>query len=302
MNPRRFRRFAWGVLGYNLLVVVWGAFVRATGSGAGCGSHWPLCNGEVIPRPERIETVIEFAHRLSSGLDGLLVLGLAVWAFRVFSRRHPVRRAAVGSLVFLVVEALIGAGLVRYELVADDASMTRALVIGAHLVNTFLLFAALALVAHFAGRERAGAEPSAGAGTPALLALAAGFLALIVVGASGAVAALGDTLFPAGSLREGLAQDLSPTAHLLVRLRVLHPVLAAVAALALPAAAGWLARRRPALAVAARRVVVLIALQVVAGFVNLALAAPLGLQLVHLLLADLVWIAWVLLAAGAVRQ
>jgi len=148
MDPRRFRRFAWGVLAYNLLVVAWGAYVRATGSGAGCGSHWPLCNGEVIPRAERIETLIEFSHRLTSALDGLLVLALAVWAFRLFPRRHPVRPAAAWSLVFLVAEALIGAGLVRFELVADDASLARALVMAAHLVNTFLLLAALTLTAH----------------------------------------------------------------------------------------------------------------------------------------------------------
>jgi len=367
MDPRRFRRFAWGVLAYNLLVVAWGAYVRATGSGAGCGSHWPLCNGEVIPRAERIETLIEFSHRLTSALDGLLVLALAVWAFRLFPRRHPVRPAAAWSLVFLVAEALIGAGLVRFELVADDASLARALVMAAHLVNTFLLLAALTLTAHRAtspllfpsggvpspspggGQGRVGAllpgasdpaldeasrkaptkvrggsrgarqpplahserAPSPGRGAPTrpgggaltieALILAAGFLTLLIVGTTGAVAALGDTLFPAESFRQGLAHDLSPTAHLLVRLRVLHPVLAAAAALLLPAAAGWLARRGPAAALAARAraVTALVAVQVAAGFLNLALAAPVWMQLVHLLLADLVWIAWVLLAADA---
>jgi heme A synthase len=293
------RRFAWGVLAYNLLVIAWGAFVRATGSGAGCGSHWPLCNGEVIPRPERIETMIEFGHRLSSGVDGLLVLALAVWAFRLFPRRHPVRPAAAWSLVFLVVEALIGAGLVRFELVADDASLARALVMAAHLINTFLLLAALTLTAHRAGKGEA--APPARLSARATLALAAGFLALIVVSTTGAIAALGDTLFPADTFRQGLAQDLSPTAHLLVRLRVLHPILAAAAALLVPAAAGWLARRSraPALAARARAVTALIAVQIAAGFLNLALAAPVWMQLVHLVLADLVWIAWVLLGADA---
>lgn len=295
-----FRRYAWWVLGYNLLVILWGAYVRATGSGAGCGNHWPLCNGEVLPRPERVETLIELSHRLTSGLDGLLVLGLAIWAFRLFPRRHPVRPAAVWSLFFLIVEALIGAGLVRFGLVGDDDSIARALVMAAHLVNTFLLLAALTLTAWRAGRG--GREAGAARGRlpgAARLVLAAGFAALLVVGSSGAVAALGDTLFPAESFRAGLAHDLSPAAHLLVRLRVLHPVLAAVAALLLPAGAAWLARRSPspALAATARGVTWLVAVQVVAGFVNLALAAPVWLQLVHLLLADLVWIAWVLLAA-----
>jgi len=138
-SPDSFRRFAWFVVVYNLAVVLWGAFVRATGSGAGCGSHWPLCNGEVLPRAPSIETVIEFTHRLMSAVDGLLVLALVIWAFRAFGRRHPVRRWSLVGLVFLISEALVGAGLVRFELVADNDSMVRALVMSAHLINTFLL-------------------------------------------------------------------------------------------------------------------------------------------------------------------
>lgn len=303
MRRTAFERCAWGVLAYNLLVIVWGAFVRATGSGAGCGSHWPLCNGEVLPRAESVETLIELTHRLTSGLAGLLVLGLTVAAFRSFPRRHPGRRAAVAALVFLVIEALIGAGLVRFELVADDASVARALVMAAHLVNTFLLVASLALTAWHARRE-AGASPPGDAAAPAARrttwrAATAGGALLLAVGVSGAVAALGDTLFPASSFREGWRQELSPGAHFLLRLRIAHPVLAAVAALAVPALAGWMVRRQPAPGARrwAVRLYALVAVQVIAGFVNLALAAPVWLQLAHLLLADLVWIAWVLLAS-----
>ncbi len=50
MSQAWFSRYAWGVLLWNVLVALWGAYVRATGSGAGCGSHWPTCNGEILPR------------------------------------------------------------------------------------------------------------------------------------------------------------------------------------------------------------------------------------------------------------
>ena len=86
-RPRSgFAAYAWAVLGFNLLVILWGAFVRATGSGAGCGSHWPLCNGEVLPRAPALATLIEFSHRLTSGVALLLVIGLVVGAWRGFPR------------------------------------------------------------------------------------------------------------------------------------------------------------------------------------------------------------------------
>jgi heme A synthase len=300
-TARSFARFAWGVLAYNLAVVVFGAFVRASGSGAGCGSHWPLCNGEVIPRPERIETLIEFSHRASSGLDALLVVALAVWGWRAARNagpaRRPLRVAAVAALVFLVFEALVGAALVRYDLVVDNASTARAWVIGAHLCNTFLLLAALALTAFWAG---GGAPPRRRADAVGWL-LAGGFVLLLVLGVSGAITALGDTLFPAASFRAGLARDFSPGAHFLLRLRVFHPPLAIASALYLVGAAMAVGKRLPAPEVRrwARWFTLLLLAQILLGFANLGLAAPIGLQLTHLLIADLVWIAWVLLAAAA---
>lgn len=322
-EPRRialFRRLAWAIVAYNLLVIVWGAFVRATGSGAGCGAHWPLCNGEVVPRAPSTATLIELSHRLSSGLDGLLVLGLVVLAFRWFPRRHPVRTAAVLGFFFLLVEGAIGAGLVLFEMVAGNESIARAWWMAAHLVNTFILLGMLTLTALWARPEDAAAEDpgpgAAGEGTgrgrrfamvfaardPAAWLLAGAFAGMLVLGASGGVAALGDTLFPAASFREGLAQDFSPTAHLLVRLRVLHPVLALGVGVYLVAAAMMVAALRPATPAvrrAAHLVAGLFVAQIAVGLVNLALAAPVWLQLVHLLMADLVWIALVMLAAAA---
>lgn len=291
-------RYAWGVLGYNIAVVLWGAFVRATGSGAGCGSHWPLCNGEVVPRAPSLETLIEMTHRVTSAGAGLLVFALAFWVFRTRPSGDGARRAVVASVVFMLLEGALGAGLVLLELTADDASGRRAVALGLHLVNTFLLLAAIALTAWRLGGHRA--PRWTGAGPSSVLVF--GLLGLtMLTGASGAVTALGDTLFPAGSLREGLAADFSPTAHLLVRLRVWHPALAILTALATIAGARWLAARHPAPIVQrlAGWVILVWAAQVLGGFINLALLAPTAMQLVHLLLADAAWVLLVLLGSSA---
>ena len=153
-RQRRFAGYAWGVLAYMVLVILWGAFVRATGSGAGCGSHWPLCNGEVVPQAPTVETLIELSHRLTSALAGFLVIGLVVWAFRAFPKGHLVRKGAVGSLVFVLTEGAIGAAIVLVEWVALDASMARTISITLHLNNTFILLGFLTLTAWWASGGR----------------------------------------------------------------------------------------------------------------------------------------------------
>lgn len=108
---RRFAAFAWGVLAYNVAVILWGALVRATGSGAGCGGHWPLCNGEVLPHVSQIATVIELTHRVMSGAALVAVVAMFVWARRVFAPRHAARHWAGWALLFILTEALLGAAL-----------------------------------------------------------------------------------------------------------------------------------------------------------------------------------------------
>ncbi len=292
---KRLGRFAWLVLGWNLFVILWGAFVRATGSGAGCGAHWPLCQGELVPRAPALETMVEFTHRSTSGIALLLVATLVLLVFRSHDRGHPARTAAAWSFVFILTEAGVGAGLVLFRLVAADDSVARALFMAVHLVNTFALLACLSLVAHWADRE----APARGTLQWDIWAFAAGFAGLLAVGTSGAIAALGDTLYPARSLLGGLAQDVSSTASLLVRLRVAHPLLAlAGVILVIFAAARVLQDARDAATRRAAWLVPLLAVaQIAAGLVNLALLAPVFMQLVHLLQADLLWIAFVLLAA-----
>jgi heme A synthase len=115
---------------------------------------------------------------------------------------------------------------------------------------------------------------------------------------------LGDTLFPSGSLAEGVQQDFSTTAHFLVRLRVWHPILAVLTGLYLFVASSRVSKRRPAPQATAFRQAIqsLVVLQLAGGVLNVLLLAPVWMQLVHLLLADLLWIALTLFAAAALAQ
>jgi heme A synthase len=300
--PRTFARYAWAVLAYNLGVVLWGAFVRATGSGAGCGNHWPLCNGTVTQgpggAPPSAATIIEFTHRITSGIDLALVALLVVWAFRRFPRQHLVRLGAALSALFLITEALLGAALVLLQHVAKNASVSRAYSLSTHLVNTLMLLACLALTAWWSTERVGQAVPPALPRRRAVWMAGASLASVVVLGVSGAIAALGDTLFPASSLAAGLAQDLDPAAHIFLRLRLFHPLIAAAVAAWLPFYAVSAASRRPDIARRAWSLLALLGAQIVAGVVNLLLLAPVWMQIVHLLLADLLWITLVLLSAA----
>lgn len=293
MNAR-FRQFAWIYLAYLLAVVLFGAWVRISGSGNGCGSHWPVCNGEVIPQAPSTKTVIEFTHRLTSGLCGFLGLALLVWSRRI---SRPVFYAAAASFVFLLIEAFIGAVLVKKELVAGDTSTSRALVVGLHLANTMLLTASTAAAAWWSNPAR---------GTifiPQLRPLVvAAIVMLILTNMTGAVTALGDTLFPrqpalGAELLAKVRDDLSASHHFLVRLRILHPVIAMTTALV----AGLLFFRVRSTAAIVAYGRVAIVTQVTLGFLNIALAAPGWMQILHLLVAQAVWLFTWLLAAEAFR-
>ncbi len=298
MSLNRFAKYAWFVVGLNILVVLWGAYVRATGSGAGCGQHWPLCNGEIVPMNPQVATLVEFSHRLSSGAALLSVAVLAVWAFRAYSKGSPVRLGATLSAIFILTEALVGAGLVLFKLVAHDESAARAVSMAVHLINTFLLLGSLTLTAWWAsGGGRLDLRRKGWLTVATVL----GLLGMMWIGTTGAIVALGDTLFPPESLAAGLSQDLDPTAHFLVRLRVIHPIFAVLIGLALIALAYYAEKEAPGLWVRrwANAVKLLVLAQWVAGLVNVALLAPVWMQLLHLLLADLTWVAVVLLGAAA---
>jgi heme A synthase len=287
-RERGFARFAWVVLGYNVAVILEGAFVRATGSGAGCGNHWPMCNGQVVFGTPPLAKAIEFAHRAMTGIDGVLILGLLFWAFRAFPKNHAVRFGATLSTMFLLTEALIGRALVTNGLVVHDVSPARAAMLSLHLANTLTLLACLTLTAWWASHRRIELTSYAWAS----------LIAVAMLGISGALAALADTLYPVRSLSAGFAQDLSPDANFLLRLRAMHPFIAAAVGL-------WLiyyASLRAAAAPKTSRILIsLVVVQLLAGALNLLLLAPIAMQLVHLLLADLLWIALVVLCGSAER-
>lgn len=290
MTPTAFVRFGWATLAVTVVVIVWGAVVRATGSGAGCGSHWPSCNGVAVPLAPTAATVIEYVHRLTSGVAMLLALALAIGARRAFPSGHRARVWALWTLVFMLIEAAVGAGLVLLGLVEDNASALRAAYIAVHLTNTMLLLGAMTGTIWWASRP-AGAAPTRLQRSPKLTTT---LVFMLAVAATGAVVALGDTLFPAASLAQGFAADLDATSHFLIRLRVFHPVLAVVLALAVVS----LARRDPSFAgpdgESLRAIVLtLVLLQAGLGVINLVMLAPLPLQLAHLLGSNLLWIALV---------
>src|SRR5215475_9002003 len=326
MKLDRFAKYAWFALAFNLLVIVWGAYVRASGSGAGCGSHWPLCNGEVIPGSPTVKTIVELSHRLSSGLAGLLVAGALLWAFRAYggsptvrkgvdpmstpsltvglpplAAKHQLRYLSAAAMFFMLMEAAIGAGLVLFEMVAENKSIARALWISAHLVNTFLLVGTLALMAWTA---TTGARLSIRGQGSINRVFAAAIVATLILGISGAVSALGATLFPVTSLAEGYKQDFSSTAHLFERLRIYHPLIAVGVSGFLIMTAIFTRARRPGVGVNgwSNALIALTLAQLGAGSLNLLLHAPTWLQLVHLLLSDLVWIALVLLGCSAIQR
>ena len=256
--------------------------MRATGSGAGCGNHWPLCNGQIVFGSRSTATLIEFAHRSMTGIDTLMILALVVWAFRLFPKGHAARFGVVLSTVFLVTEALIGAALVKFGLVVNDASPARAAVLSLHLANTMTLLACLTLTAWWAR------HPKVRLSRMEWSSLAA----VVLLGITGALAALADTLYPVHSLAAGFAQDLDSGGSFILRLRALHPFLAAVVAL-------WLihfaSTRTSSPSRTAKLVIGTVVVQFFAGIANLLLLAPIGMQLLHLLLADLLWIALVAL-------
>ncbi len=293
----RFSRFSWWVLGYSVAVIIFGAFVRATGSGAGCGSHWPLCNGQVVPHTARVETLIEFTHRLTSALSLFLIVVLVIWAWRRYPRGFRVRRSAGAALLFIFIEAGIGAWLVLAGLVKDNDSVTRAVSTIGHLVNTYFLLAALALTSWWAGHEGHAPKPSRGGKIWPLALAGAGILLL---SASGAIAALGDTLFPSPTFLEGIRQEFSTAAHYLVRLRVLHPFIAAGLGLYLGPLSWSLMRGDPDAVTRrlAATVLSMLCMQLALGALNVFLLAPVWLQLTHLLFSTLIWIALVILGAS----
>src|SRR6266849_5387080 len=287
-------RLAWLIVAYNMTVILWGAYVRGSGSGAGCGRRWPLCNGEILPSITQSRTLIEFMHRVTSAFSLVVVSFLVVWCWLRTSKGDWSRYPAVCGLLFLFNEALLGALLVLFDHVGLDPSAAHALFLCLHFGNTLLLLAALTLTARWlSNRERRFVEV---AKLHERIAIGLGLVSVMVIGMTGSLASLGDTIFPAGSLRYALMQDFSSSSHVLLRLRLLHPVAAVMGSIYVL----WLLRSFWGKQDHSQWTLVLaVALmaQIALGAMNVVLLAPVWLQLTHLLVAEIFWILLVLASA-----
>jgi heme A synthase len=292
-----FAKFAWFALAYNLIVILWGVFLRASYSGDGCGQHWLTCGGEAIPSAPQLKTLIEFSHRITTALAGLVVLGLVVWAFAKRQKTQHVPTFAALSLLFILIEAAIGGGLVLTGNTAANWTSTRPYWTAGHLINTFVLVAFLTLTAWSASRRRAFDRDVS---CRDIFAAIGGAALIFFVGVTGSMAALATMLFPAGSIAEGLAFDFDPLSHPLLRLRILHPIAAIASGVALFFLSGWVRSKStdPNTEWWSRAISILIIVQLAFGAATLLSLGPILMQLGHLLLADMVWIAYVLMFAN----
>jgi heme A synthase len=302
-----FAKYAWFVLAYNVVVILWGVFLRASKSGDGCGQHWLTCHGEVVPSAPELKTTIEFVHRIMSAVDGLLVLILVGWAIgRWYTSRGrsdlSTLRTTAASFFFVLTEGAIGAGLVLTGNTAQTLTAARPFWMAGHLINTFILLTFLTLTARQASTD---ARLTLRIERKFLLALLIGTAGIVFVGITGSIAALSHMLFPAGTLSEGIASDFSPTSHSILRLRLLHPLSAILTSVFLIFLASWIAKETGSKKGTVRWsniLSLLILVQLAFGSATLLTLAPIVMQLGHLLLADAIWIAYVFFAINVLSE
>jgi cytochrome c oxidase assembly protein subunit 15 len=287
-------RLAWLIVAYNMTVILWGAYVRGSGSGAGCGSRWPLCNGEILPSITQSQTLIEFMHRVTSAVSLILVFFLVVWCWRQTSKGDWPRYSSVCALFLLLHEALLGALLVLSDRIGLAPTAAHAFFLCMHFGNTLLLLAALVLTARWLSNQEQRfvvvAKPHE------QIAIALGLISIMVIGMTGSLASLGDAIFPVDSLRQALMQDFSSSSHALLRLRPLHPVAGVMGSIYVL----WLLRRFWREQDRSQWTLVLavtLTTQSALGAMNVILLAPVWLQMTHLFVADLFWILLVLASA-----
>ena len=223
-----------------------------------------------------------------------MVAFLVAWCWRATTKGHWARYSAVFAAVLLANEALLGAALVLLGHVAKDQSIGRVLFLGLHFSNTLLLLATLALTATWL---RSGSANFTVIRNPhELAAIVTGLLATTLIGITGTVAAPGDTLFPARSLKSSILRDFTSGAPALLRLRLLHPVIAVLAGTYVV----WVVFKNTTQRQGESRTVlilILFAAQFSIGLINVSLLAPVWVQVLHLFVADGLWITLVLASA-----
>ncbi len=299
-SRRKYRVLAWSVLIFNVGVVLGGAIVRATGSGDGCGESWPTCTDRLFPANPGVETVIEFSHRITSLLAIFGVIALYVFAVRLYEKGNRVRNGAAASLALLLFESLLGAALVIFGWVDQDASIGRMIIVPLHLTNTYILLGALTVTAWWSSGNPGPVKPVDARVKRDLILSGIG---LVLLGATGALNALADSLYPAESFISGVTAEFSGDAPWLLEVRIFHPIIAIAVGFGVAYAVMRLAAtatdRTRQLGIA---VSVLIVVQFFIGLINVMLAAPLEIQVIHLAIADTIWIIFLLFGASLLGE
>ena len=260
-----------------------GAFVRATGSGDGCGATWPTCKGKIIPALSDTSELIEFSHRSVSGV--LLVVTLIIFAkTRKFQKESLVRTVTNYLTFFVIFEALIGAVIVIFEWVGLNSSLPRIIAVPIHLVNTFGLLGSYAILYKILQDDLQNIKNMFNKNFLLISSL------FLLSGATGSITALADVLFPSASFVEGFLADFDRTSEVLTRLRILHPIISSTLSIVLYVYATGI-RKKYNVSVKLLQILILIA--VFLGVINVLSNIVLPLSILHLAIADFLWISYI---------
>ena len=279
-----FQIYLWGILLFTVAVIISGDIVQATESGAGCGDSWPKCDGTLIPAFADVHVAIEFIHRMLTSVLSFGYLGLLVGGYLLFGRKHPVWRSILFSTAILLVEILLGASLVLFGWVEDNATWGRVIADSFHVVNTLVLLGSLVLII-FLSRPDGGILVAKS--NPKRRYLIFAMLIVILITVTGTINSLADTLY----LSDHVVVEETPIAQLLVSVRAIHPLIAIIGGFAI---IGFLylvieepSAQKSALGFAVFGVIFL---QFLSGVFNIVLLTPVETQIIHLGLADTLWI------------
>ena len=270
-TKKGFKSFSFFSLIFTLIVILWGAWVRFSHSGDGCGNDWPLCKGSLTP--DSFAALMEWIHRATSGLSLLIVFSLVFLAFKVYPQKHLVRKLSLSTGVLILIEALIGAVLVLASLTGSDSSGLRMIVLAFHLINSLLLVAALTLCWQSAFADKISFKK------PHIYFV--GIFPLLAL--TGSIASLAGTLFPSESLMQSFLLDFMPESHITLKLRPLHPLLAL----------GFVTFCLIAFSEKKKALAGMAVIALCSGIITLLSLSPVWMKLTHLLIAYSLWIVLV---------
>ena len=279
-----FLSYVWGLLIFTVAVIISGDIVQSTESGAGCGDSWPKCEGSLVPAIENIHTAIEFIHRALTSVLSVGYLGLLAWSYLLFGRRQLVWRSVLFSAFVLLLEILIGAALVFFGWVEDDASWGRVIVDSLHVVNTLILLASLVLILFWAS-ESENRSISKEYSRGRFLIAAIGIVMVITI--TGTINSLADTLY----FSDQVVVEETPIAQLLVSVRAVHPLVAIIGAFLIVGSI-YMVMEDPKVTYSGLGFGIfgILFLQIIVGILNIALLTPVETQIIHLSLADALWV------------